>query len=74
MDKLIIEAGNNGDMSVGVAPLDVKITIEVNGDIDELVEDLRLSPTKQTFEKDVQNLLLWIDDSVCKVYSVRGEK
>jgi len=73
-EKLIITAGNNGDSSVGIPHLDVKITIEANCDMRDVKADIAYKDNWQAFCKDVQNLLLWIDDMTCEVDTVDSIK
>jgi len=73
-EKLIITAGNNGDRSVGIPPLDIKITIEGNIDMEAVKADIAYKDNWQAFCKDVQNLLLWIDDMTCEVDTVDSIK
>lgn len=70
-NKLIIQAENEGDMSVGLTPLTAKITIEINGDAEEVLRDIHMQDNIKEFAVDVNNLLSWFDDMPCKIYSIK---
>ena len=65
--KLVIEAGNNGDMSVGISGTDIKITIESNVDMEDVLSDICYKDNEVMFKKDVQNLITWVDDMGCSI-------
>jgi len=73
MEKLVIEAGNNGDRSVGIPPLDIKIIIEANCDMRDVLDCINYPGNFELFRKDIQNLIDWIDDMECRVYSIKAE-
>ncbi len=73
-EKLIITAGNNGDRSVGIPPLDIKITIEANCDMQDVLDGVNYNDNPMLFRKDIQNLVAWIDDMECRVYDIKVEK
>ena len=72
--KLIIEGGNNGDMSVGIYPLKVKITIEANVDLKDVLSEMNYRCNKILVEEDIEKLLLWIDDTKSYIEDIRIEE
>lgn len=47
MKKLVIEAENDGDMSVGIPSLRAKITIEANVDMEDVIKDLNYKDKRE---------------------------
>ena len=68
--KLIIEVGNMGDASVGIAGLNAKITIEANVDMEDVLKDIRYMDNEKQFEKDVNTLITWIDEMGCSINKI----
>uniref|UniRef100_A0A6M3LR39 Uncharacterized protein n=1 Tax=viral metagenome TaxID=1070528 RepID=A0A6M3LR39_9ZZZZ len=71
--KLVIEAGNSGDMSVGIYPMNVKITIEANVDMEDVLLDAKYRDNLKLFHEDIKDLLLWLDDMECRIDSIKAE-
>jgi hypothetical protein len=72
MGKLIIEAGNDGDMSVGIPGLGAIITIEANVNMKDVLGDIHYKDNYKIFIQDIKNLLHWIDDMDSEVHNVRA--
>ena len=69
--QLIVEASNNGDLSVGIEPAEVKITIESNCDAKDILTDIKYKDNENLFKKDITDLLIaWIDDIPFKVNKI----
>lgn len=61
--KLTIVCGNNGDISVGIYPFIMTITIEANTDLKEALRYITLDENnKQIFAEDIGRLALWFDE------------
>jgi len=71
--KIVIEAGNSGDPSVGIAGTEVKITIETNCNVEDIMKDIHYRDNDKLFHADIQNILAWIDDSTCTIDEIRME-
>lgn len=71
--KLVIVAENGGDPSVGIGCTEVKITIETNCDVNDILSDIHYKDNEELFRKDIQNILAWIDDMPCSIESIKVE-
>ena len=72
-DKLVIHAGNSGDVSVGIEPLSVKITIEGNTDIEDTLDNIEYKDNKKRFIEDIKKLMRWFDDIPSEVREIATE-
>jgi len=60
--KMTIQVGNNGDMTVGIYPFSMTIEIKANTDLRDTLSDINLNGNREQFERLISELASWFDE------------